>query len=155
MQTEVTNVGETDLGARQLPFYVVDGRGLLVAPTGVAPDFEPCAGSTLPAIFAPGDRTTSCLIFLVPEGQELQSVMFRPPEGVAPLLWTGEPTKAGAAPNHRRAPQEVRQEVRQEDRQAGRDRYVGAHAVTDLLTPGVLARCGRGPTMEPWPCPPR
>ncbi len=90
VRAEVTNVGETDLGARQLPIYLLDSQGRLVAATGVDRAFEPCPGSTLPAIFAPGDEASSCLIFLVPEGRELQSVMFRPPEGVVPLVWTGK-----------------------------------------------------------------
>ena len=84
-----TNVGETDLGSRQLPVYLSDSLGSLVVPTGIARDFEPCGGSTLPAIFAPGDETKSCLVFFVPQGHDLQSVMFRPPEGVVPLTWTG------------------------------------------------------------------
>lgn len=84
------NVGDTDLGARQLPLYVTDSTGELVAPTGIARNFEACPGSTLPSIFAPDDKTRSCLIFLVPEGATLESVMFRPPEGVVPLTWTGK-----------------------------------------------------------------
>lgn len=95
--TKVTNVGDTDLGARQLPVYFVDRRGVLVAPTGVARDFKACPGGVLPAVFAPGDRTTSCLIFLVPEGQELQSISFRPPEGVVPLWWKGPVTSLKAS----------------------------------------------------------
>ncbi|MCW2813055.1 MAG: hypothetical protein JWN84_510 [Nocardioides sp.] len=87
--SEVGNGGDTDLGGRQLPLYVVDTEGRLVPPTGVDQGFDPCPGSVLPAIFAPGDTATSCLIFLVPEGAELASVMFRPPEGVVPITWTG------------------------------------------------------------------
>lgn len=90
---KVTNVGQTDLGGRQLPLYVVDSNEALVAPTGVAPDFEPCPGSTLPAIFAPGDTARSCLIFLVPPGADLDAVMFRPPEGVVPITWSGKVTR--------------------------------------------------------------
>lgn len=97
VSTLVGNGGETDLGGRQLPFYVVDSDGRLVPPTGVDQAFEPCPGSVLPAIFAPGDRARSCLIFLVPSGAELASVMFRPPEGVVPLTWTGKVKQLGAA----------------------------------------------------------
>ncbi len=95
VSSEVTNVGDTDLGARQLPLYFLDQRGVLVAPTGVARDFEACPGSTLPAVFAPGDAAESCLIFLAPEGSQLQSIMFRPPEGVVPLQWRGRVTEPG------------------------------------------------------------
>lgn len=90
VRTVVTNAGETDLGARQLPVYLLDSAGSLVAPTGLARDFAPCAGSTLPAVFAPADRAQSCLVFLVPEGLDVQSVMFRPPEGVVPITWNGK-----------------------------------------------------------------
>lgn len=93
----VGNGGDTDLGGRQLPLYVVDTEGRLVPPTGVDQGFEPCPGALLPAVFAPGDKTRSCLVFLVPEGAELASVMFRPPEGVVPLTWTGEVEGAGKA----------------------------------------------------------
>ncbi|MFB9314987.1 hypothetical protein [Nocardioides plantarum] len=89
----VTNRGATDLGGGQPPIYVVDTSGRLVPPTGVAQDFEACAGSLLPAGFAPGERTRSCLIFLVPSGARLASVSFRPPEGVAPITWTGKVTR--------------------------------------------------------------
>lgn len=87
---EVGNGGDTDLGGRQLPLYVVDSDERLIPPTGIDPAFERCPGSTLPAIFAPGDETRSCLIFLVPQGAELELVMFRPPEGVVPITWTGK-----------------------------------------------------------------
>lgn len=90
VRTRVTNVGDTDLGARQLPLYFLDNKGGLIAPTGVDRDFEDCPGSTLPTVFAPGDKARSCLIFLAPEGSTLQSVMFRPPEGVVPLQWRGK-----------------------------------------------------------------
>ena len=87
---KVGNGGDTDLGGRQLPVYVVDSEDRLVAPTGIDPAFEPCPGSVLPAVFAPGETTRSCLIFLVAPGAELAQVMFRPPEGVVPITWTGK-----------------------------------------------------------------
>lgn len=90
VHTKVTNVGVTDLGGRQLPLYAISSDGSLVAPTGIEQDFAPCSGSLLPPIFAPDAEAASCLIFLVPEGDTLDAVMFRPPEGVVPLTWSGE-----------------------------------------------------------------
>ena len=92
VRARVGNEGATDLGGRQVPLYFLDGAGVLVAPTGVARDFEACPGSTLPGVFAPGEETSTCLIFLVPKDASLQSIMFRPPEGVVPLQWTGKVT---------------------------------------------------------------
>ncbi|MEO9325452.1 hypothetical protein ABFT23_18310 [Nocardioides sp. C4-1] len=96
VSTVVGNGGDTDLGGRQLPIYVVDSQDRLVAPTGVDSGFEACPGSTLSAVFAPGDRARSCLIFLVAPGATLTQVMFRPPEGVVPITWTGDVTVLGA-----------------------------------------------------------
>ena len=95
VRARVANVGDTDLGGRQVPLYLLDSRGVLIAPTGVARDFAKCPDSTLPAVFAPGDESETCLIFLAPEGSELQSIMFRPPEGVVPLQWRGKVTPLG------------------------------------------------------------
>jgi hypothetical protein len=92
VRAEVENTGETDLGGRRLPLYGVDDAGRLIEPSVIDRAFEPCPGSTLPAAFAPGDSDESCLVYLVGEGHQLVSVMFRPPEGVAPLTWTGEVT---------------------------------------------------------------
>ncbi len=86
---KVGNGGDTDLGGRTLPVYVVDSEQRLVPPTGTDRTFAPCRGSVLPPVFAPGDAARSCLLFLVPDGASLASVMFRPPEGVVPITWTG------------------------------------------------------------------
>lgn len=86
----VTNDGDSDLGGRQVPLYAIDSSGRLIEPTGVDNDFADCPDGVLPAIFAPGDRARTCLIFFVPPGASLESVMFRPPEGVVPLTWSGE-----------------------------------------------------------------
>lgn len=87
---KVTNAGDTDLGGRRLPLYVIGSGGGLLEPTGIAQDFAPCPGAQLPAIFAPGDKANTCLVFLAPSGSTLTSVMFRPPEGVVPVTWTGD-----------------------------------------------------------------
>lgn len=93
--SRVGNEGDTDLGGRQAPLYVVDSVGRLLPPTGVDQDFAACPGSRLPAVFAPGDVARSCLIFLVPARATLESVMFRPPEGVVPITWTGKVQQLG------------------------------------------------------------
>lgn len=95
VRARITNVGDTDLGGRQVPLYLLSSHGVLIAPTGVARDFAKCPDSTFPAVFAPGDESTTCLIFLAPEGSEPQSIMFRPPEGVVPLQWRGKVTQLG------------------------------------------------------------
>ncbi|WP_232679134.1 hypothetical protein [Nocardioides sp. R-C-SC26] len=88
----VRNRGATDLGNRQVPLYAVTDAQELVGPTGIEQDFAECPGSLLPAVFAPGDLARSCLIFLMPAGRSLSAVMFRPPEGIVPITWTGPVT---------------------------------------------------------------
>ncbi len=44
VHAKVSNVGDTDLGGRQLPFYVISSDGALVAPTGIEQDFAECPG---------------------------------------------------------------------------------------------------------------
>lgn len=87
---EVVNEGDTDLGGRQLPIYLVDTADALVEASGIARDFEACPGSTFPAVFAPGDSAPTCLVFLLQPQAEPAAVTFRPPEGVVPITWTGE-----------------------------------------------------------------
>lgn len=89
VHVRATNAGDTELGDRQLPMYLLDSAGALLPPTGIANDFEPCPGSVLPPVFSPGDDATSCLLFLVPAGHVVASVELQPPVGVEPISWTG------------------------------------------------------------------
>jgi len=95
VRAEVTNDGDTDLGERRLPLYLVDDTGRLVEPSPVdeaTNTFAPCPRAVLPAVFAPDDEAETCLVYLVPSGASFDVVMFRPPEGVVPITWAGEPT---------------------------------------------------------------
>ncbi|WP_370249552.1 hypothetical protein [Nocardioides sp.] len=92
VRLKVGNIGETDLGGRDLPVYVIDAADQLVAATGIDRAFADCPGGQLPAIFAPGDITDACLVFLLDGDAAPAAVTFRPPEGVVPITWTGRTT---------------------------------------------------------------
>lgn len=107
VRAEVENVGDTDLGGRRLPLYGVDDAGRLVEASEIDRAFKPCPAGTLPAAFGSGDSAETCLVYLVARGSTLASAMFRPPEGVAPLTWTGsvtayQPPKPPKKPKNRR-----------------------------------------------------
>ncbi|MFC7492606.1 MULTISPECIES: hypothetical protein [unclassified Nocardioides] len=99
----VENVGETDLGGRRVPLYVVNEDDLLLESTPFASSFTPCPSTPLPEKFRPGARKDVCLVYLAPDRGSLEAVSFRPDETFDPIIWTGEveryvPTKPEKKP---------------------------------------------------------
>lgn len=90
VRATITNVGDSDLGGRRVPLYVVDGENRLVDYSGFASAFPPCPSTGFPAKFAPGKTAEVCLVYLVPDRGELTAVSFRPTQEVNPITWTGE-----------------------------------------------------------------
>lgn len=93
VRARVENVGDTDLGGRPVPLYVVNDANLLLEPTPFASSFKPCPSTPLPEEFAPGDVTRACLVYLAPDRGDLVSVSFRPEETFNPITWSGEVEK--------------------------------------------------------------
>ena len=89
VRARVENVGDTDLGGRPVPLYVVNDANVLLEPTPFASSFQPCPSTPLPEEFAPGDVTRSCLVYLAPDHGDLVSVSFRPEETFNPITWSG------------------------------------------------------------------
>lgn len=89
----VENVGDTDLGGRRVPLYVVNEENLLLESTPFASSFDPCPSTPLPKKFGPGAREDVCLVYLAPHHGELEAVSFRPEESFDPIIWTGEVEK--------------------------------------------------------------
>lgn len=85
----VTNVGDTDLAGLPLPLYGHSAANALVEPSTFARRFKPCHPSTLPKPFPAGASVRACLVYLVPDGGELQGVAFRPTEEFRPIQWSG------------------------------------------------------------------
>ena len=84
------NLGETDLGGARIPLYVADEANSLVESNAFKTEFKPCPSPALPATFATGDRTTACLVYLVPAHGQLTSVTFRPAAKFNPITWVGK-----------------------------------------------------------------
>jgi hypothetical protein len=90
VRATITNRGETDLGGRRPPLYIVDGTNTLVEPTTFASTFPPCEPGTFPKKFPNGKSVKVCLVFLSPNKGELTAVSFRPTQDFDPITWTGE-----------------------------------------------------------------
>ena len=96
LHAKATNVGETDLGGVRVPLYGVDGDNLLLEAWEFPSTFKPGPSEDLPAKFRPDDSTTTCLLVMAPDRGELVATSFRPVEEFAPIVWTGEVTRADA-----------------------------------------------------------
>jgi len=86
----VKNVGDTDLGGRPVPLYVVNDDNVLLESTPFASSFEPCPSTPFPEKFGPGDQAHVCLVYLAPKHGQLESVSFRPEETFNPITWSGD-----------------------------------------------------------------
>jgi hypothetical protein len=93
VRATVENVGETDLGGRPVPLYVVNEDDVLLEATPFASSFKPCPSTPFPEKFKPGDTADVCLVYLAPDHGELEAVSFRPDETFNPITWTGEVVK--------------------------------------------------------------
>ena len=90
VRVTLTNRGDTDLGGKAIPLYIVDGHNTLVEPTPFASAFPPCEPGAFPKKFKSGRSMKACLVFLSPKKGDLTAVSFRPTQEFDPITWTGE-----------------------------------------------------------------
>jgi hypothetical protein len=89
VRVTVTNRGDTDLGGKKIPLYIVDGTNTLVEATTFASAFPPCEPGVFPKRFKTGRKMKACLVFLSPKNGDLSAVSFRPTQDYDPITWTG------------------------------------------------------------------
>lgn len=94
VRATIENVGDTDLGGRPVPLYIVDGETRLIEFSVFVGSFQPCEGSMFPRKFATGDKVKACMVYLAPDKGKLTAVSFRPDQEFDPITWTGELTRA-------------------------------------------------------------
>lgn len=89
VHVSVTNVGRGNLAGTQLPLYLADGEDSLIPASTFESLFAPCPSRPLPSPVRPGDRTTSCLLYLLGPSGDFQGVSFYSP-GFDPITWNGQ-----------------------------------------------------------------
>ena len=101
VRARVSNVGDTDLGGRKVPLYIVDGKNTLIEASTFNSTFKPCPTGVFPKRFRKGDSMNVCLVYLSPDRGELTAASFRPTEEFNPIVWTGEVGDAKGAEKDR------------------------------------------------------
>ena len=90
VKVSIENVGDTDVGGRDVPLYAVDATDTLIQASTFQANFFPCPGNgVFPEAFGPGEAKDLCLVYLVPDAGELTAVSFRPNQDFDPITWTG------------------------------------------------------------------
>lgn len=92
VQASITNEGESDLGGRSVPLYIVDSADTLVESSTFKGTFKPCPSEDFPKAFGAGKTMSTCLVYLAPEGTTLEAVSFRPTQEFVPITWRGKIT---------------------------------------------------------------
>lgn len=90
VHARIKNVGDTNVGGRPVPLYVVNEDNVLLEATPFASSFKPCPSTPFPKRFGPGKTATVCLVYLAPKHGRLVAVSFRPEETFNPIIWKGE-----------------------------------------------------------------
>jgi hypothetical protein len=95
VRATVKNVGNVDVGGRDVPLYMVDGNNKLIEASTFQSTFKPCPQESFPSHFKNGDKDDFCLVYLAPDKGDLTAVSFRPVEEFDPITWTGKLQKTG------------------------------------------------------------
>ena len=104
VRATATNVSGQDLSAIHVLLWARDDAGTLVDVQRFQKRrFRPCPSGDLPKGFADGDKADLCFVYLMSAGHTLDAVVFPPPAGLDPVVWTGkvstkvQPPKASKA----------------------------------------------------------
>ena len=89
----VKNAGTKKFGGVDVPLWGISGNNTLLPPVRFTSAFAKCPTQTLPKKFAPGDKFSTCLVFLSPNHGALNGVSYRPTEEFVPIEWHGKVEK--------------------------------------------------------------
>lgn len=88
VRTTIENAGPGDLSKAAVPVFGYDTSDTYFPASDLVGRFAKCVGGPLPAKFKAGDTVTRCLVLLVPQGEDLQSVQLRTDDVNAPISWS-------------------------------------------------------------------
>ncbi|HET7689748.1 MAG TPA: hypothetical protein VFK41_05190 [Nocardioidaceae bacterium] len=90
VNVKIENVGDGDLGGRDVPLVGVNGEGTYLPPVVFQSAFPKCPSKQLPKEFGNGAVLETCLVFLSPDKGELSAVSTLTDGTVEAVTWTGE-----------------------------------------------------------------
>jgi hypothetical protein len=83
----VANDGPAGLGGAALPLYALDSSNTNLPANDIVGTFKPCRPSTLPESFLPAATATVCLVYLVPQGRTLTSIVLQTGASKDAISW--------------------------------------------------------------------
>ncbi len=95
----VKNVGEGDVGGVPVPLWGVNGDNVLLPAVSFTTTFKKCPSKPLPKKFGPGDKVSTCLVYLSPDKGSLEAVSYRPSQEFNPIRFTGTVESPQASPS--------------------------------------------------------
>lgn len=96
---KVTNIGKTDLGGTPIPLYLQDSHNGLNGFWPIGNTFAACPSRALPKKFAPNASLSTCLIYVLGEGNSATMVSYRPDMAKPAITWSGTIAGQSAAPS--------------------------------------------------------
>lgn len=87
VDVRVTNEGPSGLGGVTLPLLARTDAPAAYPASELVGDFESCPDPTVPENFLAGANADLCLIYLVPEGEQLLTIDLQPGEPADALRW--------------------------------------------------------------------
>lgn len=109
VSVKVKNVGTGQIGRSKIPLWGLSSDNTLIGASGFTSAFAKCPSDPLPASFAGGKSTRTCLMFLVPRGGSLVGVSYRPVMTDAPIVWKGKIL----SPHHKMHPLPAKKQKKQ------------------------------------------
>ena len=88
-RVRVKNVGTGDLSRVGIPIYAVGTKNVVFRANTFTAAFARCPSTPLPPGFGAGESVLQCLVYLVPRGDTLVKMSFRPLQEFEPITWDG------------------------------------------------------------------
>lgn len=103
---KVKNVGTGQIGRSAIPLWGLAADNTLIGASRFTSAFDTCASGPLPTDFGAGQSTSTCLMFLVPQGGSMVGVSYRPVMADEQIVWKGtivKPTTKPKKPKKKKA----------------------------------------------------
>lgn len=93
VKVKVENAGKKQIGDIAVPLWGISGENTLLRAVKFKSKFKKCPTQQVPKKFKPGNKFSTCLVYLSPNKGSLEGVSYRPTEAFDPIEWRGEVTE--------------------------------------------------------------